>query len=58
MTENPQPSLRGAVTRTMEEAEAHGGNAVLAMSFDPVALGGSWSETCAYGTAVVIEPIG
>jgi uncharacterized protein YbjQ (UPF0145 family) len=42
----------------VEEAETRGGNAVPAMPFDSVEMGGSWSETCVYGTAVVIEPIG
>ena len=58
MTKNLQPSRRGVVTRMVEEAEARGGNAVPAMPFDPVDMGGSWSETYVYGTAVVIEPNG
>jgi uncharacterized protein YbjQ (UPF0145 family) len=58
MTESLQPSRRGVVTRRVEEAETRGGNAVPAMPFDSVEMGGSWSETCVYGTAVVIEPIG
>ena len=40
------------------EAEARRGNAVLAMRFDTSEMGGNWTEICAYGTAVVIEPIG
>jgi hypothetical protein len=38
-------------------AEAHGGNAVLAMRFDTSEMGGNSTEIRAYGTAVVIEPI-
>jgi uncharacterized protein YbjQ (UPF0145 family) len=38
------------------EAEALGANAVLAMRFDANAIG-SYTEMCAYGTAVRIEPI-
>jgi uncharacterized protein YbjQ (UPF0145 family) len=41
-----------------QEAEARGGNAVLAMRFDTSEMGGNWTEICAYGTAVVIEPLG
>ena len=40
------------------EAEARGGNAVLAMRFDTSEMGGNWTEICAYGTAAVIEPQG
>ena len=42
----------------VDEAEAKGANAVLAMRFDTSEMGGNWTEICAYGTAVVIEPIG
>ncbi len=57
MTKNLQLSREDVVNR-MEEAEARGGNAVLAMRFDTSEMGGNWAEICAYGTAVVIEPIG
>jgi hypothetical protein len=29
----------------------------LAMRFDTSEMGGNWTEICAYGTAVVIEPL-
>jgi uncharacterized protein YbjQ (UPF0145 family) len=30
----------------------------VAMRFDTSEMGGTWTEICAYGTAVVIEPLG
>ena len=47
---------REQVDRMVAEAEARGGNAVLAMRFDTSEMGGNWTEICAYGTAVVIAP--
>jgi uncharacterized protein YbjQ (UPF0145 family) len=41
-----------AIARLVEEAEAKGGNAVIAMRFDTSELGNTWTEICAYGTAV------
>ena len=41
-----------AVERLTEEAEAKGGNAVVAFRFDTSELGSTWTEICAYGTAV------
>jgi uncharacterized protein YbjQ (UPF0145 family) len=38
--------------RMIEEAEAHGANAIVAMRFDTSEMGGNWTEICAYGTAV------
>ncbi len=38
------------------EAQQRGANAVIAMRFDSGAIG-NFTEFCAYGTAVVIEPI-
>ena len=38
--------------RMIEEAEAKGANAILAMRFDTSEMGGNWTEICAYGTAV------
>ena len=58
MTKNLQLSREEAVNRLVTEAEARGGNAVLAMRFDASDMGGNWTEICAYGTAVVIEPTG
>jgi uncharacterized protein YbjQ (UPF0145 family) len=41
-----------AQQRLVEEAEAKGANAILAFRFDTSELGSSWTEICAYGTAV------
>ena len=38
--------------RVTEEAEATGANAILAFRFDTSELGTTWTEICAYGTAV------
>ena len=38
--------------RMIEEAEALGANAIIAMRFDTSEMGGNWTEICAYGTAV------
>ena len=41
--------------RMVEEAEAHGANAIVAMRFDTSEMGGNWTEICAYGTAVNVH---
>jgi len=41
-----------AISRLVEEAESKGANAVVAMRFDTSELGSTWTEICAYGTAV------
>ena len=41
-----------AQQRLEEEAGAKGANAVVAFRFDTSELGGTWTEICAYGTAV------
>jgi uncharacterized protein YbjQ (UPF0145 family) len=38
--------------RMIDEAEAKGANAIVAMRFDTSEMGGQWTEICAYGTAV------
>jgi uncharacterized protein YbjQ (UPF0145 family) len=46
-------SSRDQVTeRLVEEADAKGANAILAFRFDTSEIGGTWTEICAYGTAV------
>ena len=42
--------------RMWAEAQQRGGNAVVAMRFDSGSIG-NFTEFCAYGTAVVVEPI-
>jgi uncharacterized protein YbjQ (UPF0145 family) len=37
--------------RMIQEAEAKGANAIIAMRFDTSELGTGWTEICAYGTA-------
>jgi uncharacterized protein YbjQ (UPF0145 family) len=41
-----------ATQRLVEEAEGKGANAILAFRFDTSELGSTWTEICAYGTAV------
>jgi len=41
-----------AIARLVAEAEAKGANAIVAMRFDTSELGSTWTEICAYGTAV------
>src|SRR5271170_1168664 len=41
-----------AQQRLEEEATAKGANAVIAFRFDTSELGNTWTEICAYGTAV------
>ena len=55
MTKNLVASRQEVIDRMVAEAEARGGNAVLAMRFDTSEMGGNWTEICAYGTAVMIE---
>lgn len=48
-------SRNEAMARMVSEAQARGANAVIGMRFDGGAFG-QWSEICAYGTAVWVEP--
>jgi uncharacterized protein YbjQ (UPF0145 family) len=41
-----------ATERLVEEAEAKGADAIIAFRFDTSELGTTWTEICAYGTAV------
>ena len=43
--------------RMVEEAEAKGANAIIAMRFDTSDMGGNWTEICAYGTAVKVHKV-
>ena len=52
MTKALVDSREQVVARMTEEAEAKGANAILAMRFDTSEMGQSWTEICAYGTAV------
>jgi uncharacterized protein YbjQ (UPF0145 family) len=44
-----------ASERLVENAESMGANAVLAFRFDTSELGSTWTEICAYGTAVRVR---
>ncbi len=55
MTKQLIESRQEAIQRLTEETESKGGNAVIAMRFDVSDLGSSWSEICAYGTAVKVQ---
>jgi uncharacterized protein YbjQ (UPF0145 family) len=57
MTKNLASSREEVIARMVEEAEAKGGNAVLAMRFDTSEMGGNWTEICAYGTAVAVRKL-
>ena len=46
-----------ATERLVEEATAKGANAVLAFRFDTSELGSTWTEICAYGTAVRLRKV-
>ena len=46
-----------AQERLEEEVRGKGGNAVLAFRFDTSELGGTWTEICAYGTAVRVTKL-
>jgi uncharacterized protein YbjQ (UPF0145 family) len=52
MTKMLGDGRRDAQERLTEEAEGKGANAVIAFRFDTSELGSTWTEICAYGTAV------
>jgi uncharacterized protein YbjQ (UPF0145 family) len=55
MTKALADSRTEVIQRMTEEAEAKGANAVVAMRFDTSEMGETWTEICAYGTAVKIS---
>ncbi len=57
MTKALSDSRNEVMGRMLEEARARGGNAVVAMRFDTSEMGETWTEICAYGTAVVAIPM-
>jgi uncharacterized protein YbjQ (UPF0145 family) len=52
MTKALVDSRQQVIDRMVEEAQAKGADAVVAMRFDTSEMGGNWTEICAYGTAV------
>jgi uncharacterized protein YbjQ (UPF0145 family) len=57
MTKALVDSREQVIERLTEEAQSRGGNAVLAMRFDTSEMGGTWTEICAYGTAVRVRKL-
>ena len=55
MTKNLIDSRNEVVERMTQEAQARGGDAVVAFRFDTSEMGQNWTEICAYGTAVKIR---
>src|SRR5437764_15053317 len=52
MTKALTDSREQVIARMVEEAQAKGADAVVAMRFDTSEMGNTWTEICAYGTAV------
>ena len=57
MTRNLSESCNEVMGRMLEHARQKGGNAVIGMRFDTSEMGETWTELCAYGTAVVAVPV-
>ena len=57
MTKALVDSREQVIQRMVDEAEAKGGNAILAMRFDTSELGTTWTEICAYGTAARVRRV-
>ncbi len=55
MTKMLSEGREHATERLVEEAEAKGADAILAFRFDTSELGTTWTEICAYGTAVKVH---
>ena len=55
MTKALIDSRNDVMQRMIEEAEAKGADAIVAMRFDTSEMGSNWTEICAYGTAVRIR---
>ena len=55
MTKALVDSRQQVIDRMVEQAEAKGANAVVAMRFDTSEMGDTWTEICAYGTAVRVR---
>jgi uncharacterized protein YbjQ (UPF0145 family) len=55
MTKALVESREQVIERMVSEAEAKGANAIIAMRFDTSEMGETWTEICAYGTAVRVK---
>lgn len=58
MTKALYDSRNECMNRMIEEAQRRGANAILAMRFDTSEMGETWTEICAYGTAVRVTQVG
>src|SRR5512133_91461 len=58
MTKMLADGRKHATDRLVEEAESKGANAVIAFRFDTAERGSTWTEICAYGTAVRVSKTG
>ena len=52
MTKALVDSRHQVIERMVQEAGEKGADAIVAMRFDTSEMGGTWTEICAYGTAV------
>ncbi len=57
LTKQLAQSREEAVARMVAEAEARGGNAIIAMRFDGNEVGTGYQEVVAYGTAVRVTAV-
>lgn len=57
MTRMVYESRQEVMARMVQEAEQRGANAIVAMRFDNSQLAATWTEVCAYGTAVFAVPL-
>ena len=57
MTKALYDSRNEVMNRMVEEAQRRGANAILAMRFDTSEMGETWTEICAYGTAVRVTKL-
>jgi uncharacterized protein YbjQ (UPF0145 family) len=57
MTRNLIESRNEVMGRMLDAARQKGGNAVVCMRFDTSEMADTWTELCAYGTAVVAVPV-
>jgi uncharacterized protein YbjQ (UPF0145 family) len=57
MTQALVDSRNQVMQRLIEQAQARGANAILAMRFDTSEMGQVWTEICAYGTAVRVTKL-
>ena len=50
-------SRQQVMQRMWQDAVSRGANAIVGMRFDTGEIAQAYSEVCAYGTAVIVEPI-